>query len=135
MKDKESKFQVVPGCPGLSRVFGVVPSSVLGFLKIWNCVGKLHRLAGRYDNPMPTCTYLVPSPHKRDLSYQHCRRTRRRGQLKIPPVHKIVLRSLCQNLQPFKGSLTRDFQVQVFLTNQFPPKISCQTPFRVLVKK
>jgi hypothetical protein len=34
--------------------------------------------------------------------------------LKIYPAHKIVLRGLCHNLQPLKGSLTRDFQLQVF---------------------
>ncbi len=45
--------------------------------------------------------------------------------VKNPP---IVLRGLCQNLQPFKGRMTRDFQLQVFFMIKFPPKISCQTP-------
>ncbi len=51
---------------------------------------------------------------------------------KISPVHKIVLQGLCQKLQPLKGSLSRDFQLQVFFMNQFPPT---QTPFMVLVNK
>jgi hypothetical protein len=29
--------------------------------RVWNWVANLHRLAGRYDNPIPM--YLVPSPH------------------------------------------------------------------------
>jgi hypothetical protein len=44
------------------------------------------------------------------------------GRLKFILYHNIVLRGLWKNLQPFKGSLTRDFLLQVFFMNQFPPE-------------
>ncbi len=50
--------------------------------RVWNWVAKLHRLVGRYNNPMPTW-FLAPF---RNLNYQH-RRQSPYAQESIPPAY------------------------------------------------
>ncbi len=49
-------------CPRVNRVENLRPAMGRGIdsrNRVWNWVAKLHRLAGRFDNPMPTW-FLAP---------------------------------------------------------------------------